>query len=142
MALRGRLEQDPDAAEIRMAIERVGKLAPLAPAAAAAEMVSLDTSGEDGEALAVADSSITPEENLLQAEEEQTRAGLLAAVKEAAEKLPADERLYLQIVFAAADPLPAREISKIMQLPVADVYRLKQRTQRWLSEMASRLEKN
>jgi RNA polymerase primary sigma factor len=105
-------------------------------------MVSLDTSGEDGEALAVADSSITPEENLLQAEEEQTRAGLLAAVKEAAEKLPADERLYLQIVFAAADPLPAREISKIMQLPVADVYRLKQRTQRWLSEMASRLENN
>jgi RNA polymerase primary sigma factor len=142
MALRGRLECDPDAAEIRMAVERVAKLAPLAPAAAAAELVSLDTSGEDGEALAVADSGVTPEEHLLEQEEEQTRSGLLAAVKAAADKLPADERLYLQIVFSATEPLPAREISKLMHLPVEDVYRLKQRSQRWLTEIAGRLEKN
>jgi RNA polymerase primary sigma factor len=142
MVLRGRLESDPDAAEVRMAVERVARLAPLAPAAPAAEMVSLDTSGEDGEAFAVADSGITPEEHLLEAEEEQTRTGLLAAVKAAADKLPADERLYLQLVFSATDPLPAREIARLMHLPVQDVYRLKQRAQRWLAEMAAQLEKN
>jgi hypothetical protein len=70
-------------------------------------------------------------------EEEATRAALLAAVKTAAEGLPADERLYLQIVFTANEPLPARTIARAMQLPVTEVYRLKQRAQRWLAQMAA-----
>jgi RNA polymerase primary sigma factor len=143
MTMRGRFERDPDAAEIRQAMERLAKVGPLAPAAASgrSEMVSLDTSGDNEEGLSVPDPGTTPEEQLLEAEEERTRSALLAEVKAAAANLPADERLYLQIVFSATDPLPAREIARSMQLPVEEVYRLKQRTQRWLAEIAARFEK-
>jgi RNA polymerase primary sigma factor len=142
MALRGRLESDPDAAAVRVTIERLTKITQLVPAGSGRpELVSLDNSGEDGEVFAVADPGVDPEEQLIQQEEERTRGTLLAAVKTAAAELPPQERLYLQIVFSATDPLPAREIARTMQLPVEDVYKLKQKSQRWLAEMASRLGK-
>jgi RNA polymerase primary sigma factor len=144
MTMRGRFEKDPDAAQIRQAMERLAQLGPLVPAGASvrSRMVSLDGSGDGDDALAVPDHGATPEEQLLEAEEERTRNELLEAVKAAAGELPADERLYLQIVCSASDPLPAREIARTMQLPVEEIYRLKQRTQRWLANLASRLEKN
>jgi RNA polymerase primary sigma factor len=140
MTMRGRFERDPDVTEIRQAMERLAKAGPLAPSART-EMVSLDSSGDDDEGIAVPDPGATPEDQILEAEEERTRSALLAEIKAAAAELPADERLYLQIAFSATDPLPARQIARSMQLPVEDVYRLKQRTQRWLAEIAARLEK-
>ncbi len=144
VTMRGRFERDPDAAEIREAMERIAKLAPLTPAPASGRSgtVSLDGSGEGEEALAVPDQGGTPEERLLEAEEERTRTRLLDTVKAAAAELPPNERLYLQIACSAADPLPARDIARSMQLPVEEVYRLKQRVQRWLTGIAGRLEKN
>ena len=141
MALRGRLERDPDPTDIRVALARLSEVGQLAAAGASdrGEVVSLE--GDEGETLAVADPGASPEEQLLATEEDRGRAALLAAVKSAAEKLPAEERLYLQIVFSATEPLPAREIARSMQLPVEDVYRLKQRMQRWLAEMAAQLGK-
>jgi RNA polymerase primary sigma factor len=138
MTFRGRFERDPDAAEIKTAMARLAELVPLAPAGRN-EMVSLDSSGDDGEGFSVPDSGGTPEEQLLESEEQQTRASLLVAVKAAAAELPAEDRLYLQIVFAATDPMPAREIARTMQVPVEEVYRLKQRSQRWLADVAARL---
>ena len=44
-----------------------------------------------------------------------------AAVTAAAEKLPTDERLYLQILFSANEPLPARGVAKLMGCPVEEV---------------------
>jgi RNA polymerase primary sigma factor len=35
--------------------------------------------------------------------------------------------------------MPAREIARAMQVPVEEVYRLKQRSQRWLKEVAAKL---
>jgi RNA polymerase primary sigma factor len=144
VTMRGRFERDPDAAEIREVIERIAKVSPLAPAAASGRSgtISLDSSGDGEKAFAVPDQGGTPEEQLLEAEEERTRTRLLEAVKAAAAELPPNERLYLQIVCSSADPLPAREIARAMQLPVETVYRLKERAQRWLAGIASRLEKN
>jgi RNA polymerase primary sigma factor len=139
MTMRGRFERDPDADEIKTAMTRLAELVPLAPAATRSEMLSLDSSGEDGEGLSVPDSGATPEQQLLDSEEEQTRASLLAAVKAAAAELPAEDRLYLQTVFSATDPMPAREIARAMQVPVEEVYRLKQRSQRWLKDVAGKL---
>jgi RNA polymerase primary sigma factor len=140
--MRGRFDKDPDVADIREAMERLTAIGPLVPAPSRrSEMVSLDGSGEDDQAFAVPDPGATPEQNLLDTEEEAARANLLAAVKAAAKELPADERLYLQIVFSASDPMPAREIAKSMKLPVEEVYRLKQRAQRWLGEIAAGFEK-
>jgi RNA polymerase primary sigma factor len=50
--------------------------------------------------------------------------------------------LYLQIVFSANEPLPARGIARLMGCPVEEVYRLKQRTQKWLKEITVQLENN
>ena len=91
--------------------------------------------------MAVADPAPSPEEALLLAEEDAARTALVVAVRDAAAGLPAEERLYLQIVFSTTEPAPAREIARRMGCPVEDVYRLKQRTQRWLADIASMLEK-
>ncbi|WOH68574.1 sigma-70 family RNA polymerase sigma factor [Bradyrhizobium sp. BWA-3-5] len=140
--LRGRLEHDPAAADIAESVARVAGIARLERASPATEPVSLETLLGEGGGLSVADSSPTPEDHLLLFEEEQRRAALVAAVNAAAEKLPTDERLYLQIVFSAIEPLPARGIARLMGCPVEEVYRLKQRTQRWLKEITVQLEKN
>ena len=142
--LRGRLAQEPEAHEIKGAIARVGATASLVPAmlSGAAEAVSLDLMMEAGGGSILADPAPSPEALLLLAEEERDRGALIAAVKTAAARLPADDRLYLQTVFATADPLPAREIAKLMGCPVEDVYRLKQRTRRWINDVVARLEKS
>lgn len=140
-ALRGRLAQDPTAADIAESVARLAGITRLERASPATEAVSLDVLlGEGG--LSIADSSPTPEDRLLLFEEEQRRATLVAAVNAAAEKLPTDERLYLQLVFSANEPLPARGIARLMGCPVEEVYRLKQRTQKWLKEIAVQLENN
>jgi RNA polymerase primary sigma factor len=142
MALRGRFDREPDLAEVGQAIARTLSAARLEHAAACrTEMVPLDDLNEDGNALALADPAPSPEEALLLAEEDAVRAALVVAVPEAAAGLPAEERLYLQIVFSATEPSPAREIARRMGCPVDDVYRLKQRAQRWLADIASMLEK-
>jgi RNA polymerase primary sigma factor len=141
-ALRGRLAQDPTAADVAEAVTRVAGMARLERTPPAAEAISLDALLGEGGGLSIADSSPTPEDRLLLFEEEKRRAALIAAINTAAEKLPADERLYLQIVFSANEPLPARDIARLMGCPVEEVYRLKQRTQKWLKEIAVQLEKN
>lgn len=141
-ALRGRLEQDPTAADIADSVARLAGVARLERASPATEAISLDVLLGEGGGLSIADSSPTPEDRLLLFEEEQRRAALVAAVNAAADKLPTEERLYLQIVFSANEPLPARAIARLMGCPVEEVYRLKQRTQRWLKEITVQLANN
>jgi RNA polymerase primary sigma factor len=138
--LRGRLERDPDHDEIRQAIARVAEAArgEVTAASPRTETVSLDLASESGEGLAIPDPGLSPEDQLLVAEEEKARSALVSALKSAAAKLPAEERLYLQVVFSATDPLPPREIAKMMGCAVEDVYRFKQRVQRWMAEFAAR----
>jgi RNA polymerase primary sigma factor len=120
-ALRGRLAQDPTVADIAESVARLAGIATLERAAPATEAISLDALLGEGGGLSIADSSPTPEDRLLLFEEEQ---------------------LYLQIVFSANEPLPARGIARLMGCPVEEVYRLKQRTQKWLKEITVQLEKN
>jgi RNA polymerase primary sigma factor len=143
MTMRGRFDEDPDAAQIRQSLERLAAAGSLVPSAAATrtEMVSLDTSGDDEQGFAIPDPGATPEQQLLESEEEEARSALLSAIKAAAAELPPDERLYLQTVFSASDPMPAREIARAMQVPVEEVYRLKQKSQRWLKDIAARFGK-
>jgi RNA polymerase primary sigma factor len=144
MRMRGRLEPDPQPADILESIDRLTRLGPLTPSSPAADgaTISIEAGEESGGALAVADPAADPEEELLLAEEERGRAGLLAIIKAEAAQLPTNERLYLQVLFSATEPLPAREIARKMQLPVEEIYRLKQRSQRWLAGLAARFEKS
>src|SRR5215510_13287431 len=142
--LRGRLKQDLETGEIAESLARVARMVPLdrPPSPSAADTVSLDALLGDGGGILVADSSPNPEDCLLLLEEEKTRTALVAAIKAAAETLATDERLYLQIVFSASEPLPARGIARLMGCPVEEIYRLKQRVQRWLKEITVQLKKN
>ena len=141
-ALRGKLEQDPTLAEIAESVARLAGIARLERPSPANEAISLDALLDEGGALSIPESSPTPEDYLLLFEEEQRRTALFATVNAAAEKLPTDERLYLQILFSANEPLPARGIAKLMGCPVEEVYRLKQRTQKWLREITVQSGKN
>jgi RNA polymerase primary sigma factor len=141
-ALRGKLEQDPTLAEIAESVARLAGSVRLERASPATEAISLDALLDEGGALSIPGSSPTPEDYLLLFEEEQRRTALFATVNAAAEKLPTDERLYLQILFSANEPLPARGIAKLMGCPVEEVYRLKQRTQKWLKEITVQSGKN
>lgn len=140
MTMRGRFEADPDIDQVRASLERLaaaGSLTPM-PSAVRTEMVSLDTSGDEEQGMAIPDPGATPEQQLLDSEEESSRSALLDAIRKAAAELPPADRLYLQTVFAASDPMPARDIARVMQVPVEEVYRLKQRSQRWLKDIAAR----
>jgi RNA polymerase primary sigma factor len=141
-ALRGKLEQDPTLAEIAASVARLAGIARLERPSPATEAISLDALLDEGGALSIPGSSPTPEDYLLLFEEEQRRTALFATVNAAADKLPTDERLYLQILFSANEPLPARGIAKLMGCPVEEVYRLKQRTQKWLKEITVQSGKN
>lgn len=145
VVLIGRLDRDPSAAEVSAALARIAApLARLEPASHSlpARVVSLDAVTHGGGRLVLADVAPTPEDCLLLAEEERSRAKLLDAVKAAAAALPAEERLYLETIFAATDPIPPRQVAKAMGCAVEDVYRLRQRIRRWIKEVAMRLEKN
>lgn len=139
--LHSRFEAKIEADEIRQSLQRISALGRLDDAPTSqGETISLDAVIEAG-GTPIADPGLSPEESLLVKEEERMRAALIAAVKEAAARLPAGERLYLQIVFSATDPLPPRDIAKQMGCEVNEVYRLKQWAQRWLKEFAARPEK-
>jgi RNA polymerase primary sigma factor len=141
-ALRGRLAQDSTAAEIAEAVGRLADIVKLERAPPPTEAVSLDVLLGEGGVFSVTGSSPTPEDYLLLFEEEQRRTALVAAVNPAAEKIPADERLYHQKLFSANEPLTARGIAKLMGCPVEEVYRLKQRTQKWLKDITVPSDKN
>ena len=66
--------------------------------------------------------------------------GSLLAISAAAANLPSEDRCYLQTMFSATNPLPPREIARIMGCKVEDVYRLRQRARRWIAQLAERLE--
>jgi RNA polymerase primary sigma factor len=142
-ALRGRFDPAPPLAEIGTALQRLAAAATLEPddAPGSRETVSLDRLTEVSAGMLLADGSPNPEEHLLLAEEDRLRGELLSAIRLAAADLPPEDRCYLQAVFSAAEPLPPREIAKTLGCRVEHVYRMRQRAQRWLAQIAARLEK-
>jgi DNA-directed RNA polymerase specialized sigma24 family protein len=76
----------------------------------------------------------SPEEIAL----EQEREGLLGfaakALREVAKTLPEIERLYLQIALGGPEPLPAREVARLMQRPVEEIHRLRPRVLKQLKD--------
>jgi hypothetical protein len=68
-----------------------------------------------------------PEERLLQAQRDEELSAALDVLTGAIAALPPPERLYLTIVLGRTDPLPSREITRLMQRPLEEIYKLKQR---------------
>jgi RNA polymerase sigma factor (sigma-70 family) len=83
------------------------------------------------------DHAVSPEESLIHADEDHRLAAAIEALSEAMKTLPAAERLYLAIVLGESKTPPAREIARLMQKPVEEIYKLKQRVLQRLREIAS-----
>jgi RNA polymerase primary sigma factor len=142
--LRGHLEKDPDAAAVRDALARVVESVVLPPREKSdrSTTVSLDAILSAAAEIILAASTPTPEEELLIKEEEMERDALIAYVRDRAETLQADERLYLQVAYGAAETMPRRQIAQIMGCSVEEVDRIKQRTQRWFASVRRDFDEN
>lgn len=141
-ALRGRFDPELQLTEIGTALQHLATMAVLEcddTASGRRETIPLGGVAESAGML-LADASPNPEEHLLLEEEERSRAELMAAIMEAAADLPPDDRCYLQAVFSASEPLPPREIARIMGCKAEDVYRLRQRARRWIGQIAASLQ--
>jgi RNA polymerase primary sigma factor len=135
-ALRGRVDPAPDLTEIGAALKRLAAMALLdQDFLGQHQTIPLDAVAETAGML-VTDGSPNPEEYLLLEEEERWRTELMSAVTLAAADLPPEERCYLEMVLSAPEALPPREVAKIMGCTAQDVYRIRQRTTRWIAQIA------
>jgi RNA polymerase primary sigma factor len=111
----------PSREAVASALERVKDSAP--DAARTPVFVSLPTPEDDR----LTDlNTATPEDELVYGEEEQTLEAAVATMKTAMATLSSRERHYLSIALNGAAPLPVREIARLMQCPVEEIYKLKQ----------------
>lgn len=81
----------------------------------------------------------SPEESLLDDEDQRLLAQAADALRRTAEALSAPEQLYLRIALGGAEPLPAREVARLMGRPVGEIYKLKQRV---MSRLRTTLEQD
>lgn len=81
----------------------------------------------------------SPEEAVLTGEHEQLLARASKILREAADALSEAERLYLHVALGGGEPLPAREVARLMRRPIEEVYKLKQRA---MARLREALEKN
>lgn len=129
--LKGLIGRLPEAAEISATLARLRASGPL-ESSAFPKCVSadhLDDVASEGE--------LSPEDHLIHADEDRRLAAAVEALTDAMNTLPAAERLYLTIALSGSRMPPAREIARLMQRPVEDIYKLKQRVLLRLREIAS-----
>jgi DNA-directed RNA polymerase specialized sigma24 family protein len=80
-------------------------------------------------------SGASPEERLVEIEEDEQLAAAVAVLTQAVETLAPSERLYLTLLLDGAEAPSSREIARLMQRPVEDIYKLKQRVLKRLREV-------
>ncbi|MDE2163350.1 MAG: sigma-70 family RNA polymerase sigma factor [Alphaproteobacteria bacterium] len=121
-----RSDPPPSGADIVAALERVRRAVP-ADYQRPVRQIALSDAPEP-------ETGASPETLMLEGEGEQALALAADALREAAESLSAKEQLYLRLMLAGTEPVPAREMARLMQIPVEDVYRLRQRLMKTLKE--------
>lgn len=80
----------------------------------------------------------SPEQSLLAAEEDMLLQKATSALQEALATMTEAERLYVRSALSGAEPLPAREVARLMGRPVQEVYKLRQRVIVRLREILDR----
>jgi RNA polymerase sigma factor (sigma-70 family) len=76
----------------------------------------------------------TPEAALLAQEDERLLSIATEVLLQAAKDLPTTEQLYLRIALGGSEPMPARDVARLMGRPVEEIYKLKQRVMNRLHE--------
>ncbi len=119
--LHSRFSRDFPSTEIELALTLVRKVAKSLRVSAPPQ--GIDDSAEP-----------SPEDILIQAREDEQLSAALGALTQAIQILPDDERLYLMLMLRDSPP-PPRDLARIMQRPVEDIYAMKQRVLKKLREL-------
>jgi RNA polymerase primary sigma factor len=137
-ALTRRLAARRPVEEITAALDRVRRNTPpgySASPAAPARTVSLSETPEVIDRPSADGPTVqSPEDIVLEREHEGLLGSAAKVLREVAEALPVTERLYLQIALGGPEPLPAREVARLMQRPVEEIHRLRPRVLRLLRD--------
>jgi RNA polymerase primary sigma factor len=96
--------------------------------------VSLSAMTDDAADALIGRTSASPEDISIDNDDSRLLDAALAALREAASQLCDDERIYLEVALSRTETLPAREIASLMQRPVDDIYKLKQRIMKRLRD--------
>lgn len=134
-ALRGRFDPVPGIAEIDAALVRVRGAAPDPGEGARIRPVSLSDIPEQIVDDAIGKAEASPEDILSDRQQDRMLSLALEVMKSAADGLSGAEKLYIDIMLSGQDAMPAREIARLMQRPVEEVYKLKQRVLKRLREI-------
>ena len=111
----------PTVAEAERALLKVRNALPPSFDASQPESVPLDGL-ED-----LPSGSPSPEEAFLEWEDGRILAEAARALRRASGELSDAERLYVRISLGGSEPLPAREVARLMGRPVEEVYKLKRK---------------
>ena len=76
----------------------------------------------------------SPEDIAIEVEGENLLKSAAKALHKVIETLPATERLYLRIALGGPEPLPARDVARLMQRPVEEIHRLRPRVLKLLKD--------
>ncbi|WP_254434709.1 RNA polymerase sigma factor [Magnetospirillum sp. UT-4] len=98
-------------------------------------MVSVPIDG----ATDIASGEGTAEDLMIEKENELTLEAAAQALREASCALTDAEQLYMRIALGSGEPLPAREVARLMGRPVEEIYKLKQRV---MGRLRDALERN
>ena len=134
--LAGRLSTAPDPTQLTDALARVRRALPSDYGAgpSGARFVSLSDAPMLADEAGVEAAPHSPEQWTAALEEERLLGAAAAVLRRAAAALPELERRYVELSLSGAEPLPAREMARLMQRPVEEIYKLKQRVLRTLRE--------
>jgi RNA polymerase primary sigma factor len=140
LALLGQIDPDPSLEDVQHAIQLlIDDIQAARAASRRPRPVYLD--GDDGAATQLRDETPGAEDQMLEAEEAQARDQLIQKVWREAQSLPPEERTFLDLILNAGEPLPARRIASLMGVTAEEVYRIRQRVQRWMSRLADDMPK-
>ena len=116
----------PSESELPPALARLHQAVP-ADYRPEARQVALDDAPEP-------ETDATPEAAILEKEQDRALADATGALQSLAAGLPEAERLYLGVLLDGSADLPPREVGRLMQIPVEEVYRLRQRVLKKLKD--------
>jgi RNA polymerase primary sigma factor len=141
-AVRAAQTPEPTREEVAAALAQLSDAIVAARASEAKpQEISIDGAAGDAVMIQLRADDLTAEEQMIEAERTRRWDALAAAVRREAASLPAEERVYLDILLSASERLSAREIARQMGVPAEEIYRLQQRVQRWMKKIAAELPK-
>lgn len=136
VVLATRVQPAPSMESVSAALQRVQRALPGGYGGTpASRVISLSEAPELSEEGSTEGPAVeSPEQIALERERDSLLSGAASALRAIAATMAEEERHYLRIALAGAEPLAAREVARLMKRPVEEIYKLKQRVMKRLKD--------